>query len=219
MSDDESIIEASYVPALLPNPATARTRRQVPNRRGKGGFEAFPPHVEHVYFTVWYLRHRPGPKELLQLAAEDWDMHAPEGEPFAAVSIATLKRWIAQHEWVRKANEHTLGQAPERYLAFQTATFEVGENGVAFLRDFLTGKLDDENRQNPIAMRNKVDAAKFAVQAAGGGTFGTRDRTAPKLRQAIARVVDAYVLDEQELNRHRREALHAGRTDHEERKR
>jgi hypothetical protein len=70
------------------------------------------------------------------------------------------------------------------------------------INDIASGVYNDTSQHDPRAVRNMLEAAKTGLIAGGLGTFGSRDRTAPVVRQQVSdEAIDFSSMSAQELAR------------------
>lgn len=231
MPDDEPI-DVDYRPALLPPSVTVsrtrNSRRHTAARPGFLGGEAHPEYVVEIAY-VCYTRSGRNVRQALRLMRQDWGALAPTvRDPDTGKLVAvpfpetlthnTLYKWRRAYEWDSKLNAFVAEHIPAiRAEHIISAELGAGE-GVRFLTEVVQGDHMDHD-VDPRHVANRIRASELLIVAAGLGAHGTMNRIAPVIRKTIQDAIDISALNDQELARHRREALHAGRTDHEERKR
>jgi len=180
-----------------------------------------PEWVKELAFTCWLEADR-NASRALALLTEHW----PEKEPQRLPPYRTVAAWAKRHNWEARADA-AIAQAFPGLTMRHTArlvhlaglaltTLEQVISGDGFARDAEGNIRFDRNGEaiviDPRHQRNRLDGAVKALELAGVGTAGSRDRRAPVVRPAASDSVDLDAMSLPELLRYEAELVAKSRS-------
>jgi hypothetical protein len=205
--DDDAVIEARFVPRLLPPQVALDTAHP-----GTAIAPAHPEWLAEIAFVCYVKANRRVPAAR-QLLLTEWEALAPAGEPVIDLPVQTWYSWRRRHEWDAKANQLIATNFPGLRMEQIARLAYAGGTALDALIDAAAGTMPGVKAQD------RIKAAEVLLVAAGLGTHGSRDRVAPVVRAVAEQAVNMDDLSEQELARLTMEAIRKSKTDDERRKR
>jgi hypothetical protein len=168
-----------------------------------------PTWVRDLAFVCWVECDR-NASRAVALLEERW----PEGEPYRAVPYRSLCNWVERGNWHAKADDLIAQTFPGLRMR-QLAMLVAGNSRhIQTINDIASGAYNDTTQYDPRSVRNMLEAAKVGLIAGGLGTFGSRDRTAPVVRQqASDEAIDFSNMSAQELARWEADLIARSRND------